>query len=131
MCTSYRPAQLRKYHYLNPFFPAASELYPKGETDSIYSFKLVHRYSQVQRLSFFDWDKRASVAASDELSNAYFSKAMLLVEGATELELFTNSLIRILFPKFSYFDVFPTTTDKVKQNLLSPEKHTSKRPISS
>lgn len=94
----------------------------KGETDSIYSFKLVHRYSQVQRLSFFDWDKRASVAASDELSNAYFSKAMLLVEGATELELFTNSLIRILFPKFSYFDVFPTTTDKVKQNLLSPEK---------
>lgn len=44
--------------------------------------------------------------------NSYFSRGILFVEGATELELFSNPYIRILFPKLKKVDVFEAVSDK-------------------
>lgn len=98
------------------------------KAEKIYSLKMIRNYSSIQHLTFFNGDRRATIASSDELANAYFSKAMLLVEGATELELLSNRMLREIFPYMKYVDVFTVASDKTAKDQLSPAKTHEKTP---
>ncbi len=69
-----------------------------------------------------DSDSRASVTITDQHSNAYFSKFVLSVEGASESEVFTNRYLQELFPALKCVDIFEGMSDNVVQSIISPRQ---------
>lgn len=93
-----------------------------GLSDSIYSVKKKDSYSFLQRLRLFDLKQKQRVAATDELANAYFSRAMLLVEGQTERELFSNPYLQLLFPALQKIDIFEASSNDSIKNSILPDR---------
>ncbi|WP_246586657.1 retron Eco8 family effector endonuclease [Cytobacillus gottheilii] len=63
---------------------------------------------------------------SDNEANLFFSEACLFVEGDTELEVFRNGNIRILFPVLSKIDIYPFEGKNDKLQLVNPNDRKSK-----
>ena len=60
-----------------------------SETVSLFNVKLINKYSQIQRMKkFSQYSPSSKYRVSDDHVNSYFSRGILFVEGATELELF-------------------------------------------
>lgn len=71
-----------------------------SETVSLFNVKLINKYSQIQRMKkFSQYSPSSKYRVSDDHVNSYFSRGILFVEGATELELFSNPYIRILLQR--------------------------------
>ena len=64
----------------------------------------------------------------DDHINSYFSRCILFVEGETELELFSNPYIKMLFPKFRSVDVFKAMSDTPILNIMNPQLSKSQTP---
>ncbi len=88
---------------------------------------MLKRYTTVQKLrKFMDNDNRLQYRVTDDHINTYFSRAILFVEGETELELFANPYLKLLFPALRYIDVFKGMSDNAVYNIMNPK--TSKLP---
>lgn len=88
----------------------------------IYSLKMQDKYTKVRKMKLFGRDERYRNVITDAHANAYFSKAMLLVEGETEVEIFTNRYIRWLFPCMKDVDVFVALSDNVERDIILPSR---------
>ena len=100
-----------------------------SETVSLFNVKLINKYSQIQRMKkFSQYSPSSKYRVSDDHVNSYFSRGILFVEGATELELFSNPYIRILFPKLKKVDVFEAVSDKPILNIMNPKLTNTQTP---
>lgn len=72
------------------------------------------------RLFSHDTDERLRVFMNDQHANAYFSRYILSVEGASETEVFSNPFLQELFPFLRDVDVMEGMSDDVVQKIISP-----------
>ncbi len=93
-----------------------------SEKVSLFNVKLINQYLQIQRMKKFpQYSPSSKYRVSDDHVNSYFSRVILFVEGATELEFFSNPYIRILFPKLKKVDVFEAMSDKPILSIMNPK----------
>ena len=67
-------------------------------------------------------DERPRVFMTDQHANAYFSRYILSVEGASETELFSNGYLQELFPWIRDVDIMEGMSDDVVQKIISPRQ---------
>ena len=92
-----------------------------SERISLYNVKLIDQYSHVQHMKrFLQYSPESKYRVTDDHINSYFSRAILFVEGETELELFANPYLRALFPKLKYIDVFQAMSQAPILNIMNP-----------
>ena len=92
------------------------------EHTKIYSVKMINKYTSVRPMRrFTQYSPESKYRVTDNHINAYFSRAILFVEGETELELFANPYLRILFPKLKYIDIFQAMSQTPLLNIMNPK----------
>ena len=100
-----------------------------SESAVIYNIKLVDGYSHIYRMKkFSQYSPVSKYRVEDDHINSYFSRCILFVEGETELELFSNPYIKMLFPKFRSVDVFKAMSDTPILNIMNPQLSKSQTP---
>lgn len=100
-----------------------------SETASLYNVKLEGRYSTVYKMKKFpQYSPPSKYRVTDEHINSYFSRAVLFVEGETELELFSNPYLKLLFPELKKVDVFEAISQKPLLNIMNPSLARSQIP---
>lgn len=93
-----------------------------SEAATLYNVKLINKYSQIRRMKKFpQYSPSSKYRVADDHINSYFSRAILFVEGETELELFSNPYIKILFPKLKKIDIFKALSDGPILNIMNPK----------
>lgn len=70
---------------------------------------------------FSQYSPSSRYRVTDDHINSYFSRAILFVEGETELELFSNPYLQLLYPKLKHVDVFKAMSDSPILNIMSPK----------
>lgn len=76
-------------------------------------------YSYLCLLSMFsEQEQREKYFMTEHHANAFFAKVLVLVEGETELELFQNPYLRILFPVLKEVEVIKGMSDKVVYRIV-------------
>lgn len=95
----------------------------------LYNVKLIDQYTVIQSMKIFSqYSPESKYRVDDDHINSYFSKAIIFVEGETELELFSNPYIQMLFPKLKYVDVFKAMSQEPILNIMNPRMSQSKVP---
>ncbi len=86
---------------------------------NLYNIKINNNYTKVKKMkSISNAMPSEKFRILDEHINSYFSKGILFVEGESELELFLNEYLQILFPILRKIDVFKAMTDnKILRNI--------------
>lgn len=88
---------------------------------TLYNVKLINQYSIVQRMKRFpQYSPTSKYRVTDDHINSYFSRAILFVEGETELELFSNPYLRMLFQKLKHIDIFQAMSQTPVLNIMNP-----------
>lgn len=104
-------------------------LITSSDTISLYNVKLMGKYSTIYRMKKFpQYSPASKYRVADDHINSYFSRAILFVEGETELELFSNPYLKVLFSKFKKVDVFKAVSEKPILNIMSPKLANSRTP---
>lgn len=99
----------------------AKNIITESETVALFNVKLINQYTHVQKMKkFLQYSPSSKYRVLDDHINSYFSRAILFVEGETELELFANPYLRILFPALKMVDVFKALSDKPILNIMNP-----------
>ena len=94
------------------------------ESFVLYNIRLISRYSEISRMNLFpQYSPTSTPRVTDEHVNSYFARGILFVEGETELELFSNKLLQILFPPLHIIDVYKALSDKPSLNIMHPNKN--------
>lgn len=65
-------------------------------------------------------DLREKYCITDQHASAYFAKSLLLVEGESELELFQNKYLNLLYEKLKYVEVIKGMSNDVIYRIVSP-----------
>ena len=87
----------------------------------LYNIKLINKYSIITRMKkFIQYSPKSKYRVTDDHINSYFSKAVIFVEGETELELFSNPYLKELFPALNKVDVFKAISDKPVLSIMNP-----------
>lgn len=90
----------------------------------LFNIRLVSKYSDITRMKLFpQYSPTSTPRVTDDHVNSYFSRAILFVEGETELEFFSNPFLHILFPALHVIDVYKALSDKPILNIMHPEKN--------
>lgn len=87
------------------------QVYRKGDETRVSRFQMF-RQNMEARERYFITDQHAS---------AYFSKALFLVEGETELEVFRSRFLRALFPQLGQAELIKGMSDDVVYRIVSPK----------
>lgn len=97
--------------------------------NKLYRVRLINKYTSVQPMRLFaQYSPVSMYRVTDEHVNSYFSRAILFVEGETELELFSNPFIKLLFPFLKRVDVFKAMTQTPILNIMNPLKNKNQTP---
>ena len=90
----------------------------QGNT-TVYQVYKRGKYSHLCLLHMFSGvEKRERVFLTEHHANAFFAKLLILVEGETELELLSNSFLRILFPVLKEAEIIKGMSDKVIYRIV-------------
>ena len=90
----------------------------------LFNIRLVSKYSDITQMKLFpQYSPTSTPRVTDDHVNSYFSRAILFVEGETELEFFSNPFLHILFPALHVIDVYKALSDKPVLNIMHPEKN--------
>lgn len=99
------------------------------ESVTLYNVKLENNYTVTNLMKRFQqYSPSSKYRVLDDHINSYFSKGILFVEGETELELFSNPYLRILFPFLKIIDVFQAMSQEPILNIMNPQKTKSNVP---
>lgn len=79
-----------------------------------------HTHATTVRSFSHDSDERLRIFMNDQHANAYFSRYILSVEGASESEVFSNPFLQELFPFLRDVDVMEGMSDDVVHKIISP-----------
>lgn len=93
------------------------------ENSSIYHIVLSERYTKIKRVrSLAKEDARERAVITEAYTNSCFAKMVLNVEGETELELFRNKYLKLVFPKLKEVEIVSGMSNHVIYNLTAPGK---------
>lgn len=99
------------------------------ENVTLYNVKLENDHTVTSLMKRFQqYSPSSKYRVLDDHINSYFSKGILFVEGETELELFSNPYLRILFPFLKTIDVFKAMSQEPILNIMNPRKTKSNVP---
>ena len=99
------------------------------ESVTLYNVKLENHYTVTNLMKRFQqYSPSSKYRVLDDHINSYFSKGILFVEGETELELFSNPYLHILFPFLKTIDVFQAMSQEPILNIMNPRKTKSNVP---
>lgn len=99
------------------------------ENISLYNIQLKNNYTVANLMKKYQqYSPSSKYRVLDDHINSYFSKGILFVEGETELELFSNPYLRILFPFFKTIDIFQAMSQEPILNIMNPQKIKSNVP---
>ena len=102
----------------------------KSNDATIFNVKLIDKYSHIQRMKKFpQYSPSSKYRVTDEHINAYFSRAILFVEGETELELFSNPYLRLLFPQLKGIEVYQAMSQNPILSIMNPKLANTKTPF--
>ena len=97
---------------------------------SLYNVRLLNKYTKIYIMNLYTmFSPQSKYRVMDDHINSYFSKAILFVEGESELELFSNEYLLALFPKLRFIDVFKGMSDELVLNVMNPNKNKSSIPF--
>ncbi|WP_342571478.1 retron Eco8 family effector endonuclease [Paenibacillus sp. FSL R5-0749] len=97
----------------------------KDDKSTLYHIQLKDQYTSIGQMKGFT-DNREIQTFTEQEASFYFAKAILFVEGVTELELFSNTELINLFPKMKDIDIFPFSGNSVRLKSIHPaEKNIS------
>lgn len=89
----------------------------------LFNVKLVSKYTKISKMNtFIQYSPRSKYRVTDDHINSYFSKAIIFVEGESELELFSNPYLKVLFPILKKIDIFKALSEKPVLNIMNPSK---------
>lgn len=93
------------------------------ENSYIYHIVLSGQYTKIKRVrSLANEDARERAIITEAYTNSCFSKMVLNVEGETELELFRNKYLRLVFPRLKEVEIVSGMSNHVIYNLTAPGK---------
>lgn len=99
------------------------------ESVTLYNVKLENHHTATNLMKRFQqYSPSSKYRVLDDHINSYFSKGILFVEGETELELFSNPYLHILFPFLKTIDVFQAMSQEPILNIMNPRKTKSNVP---
>ena len=99
------------------------------ESVTLYNVKLENHHTVTNLMKRFQqYSPSSKYRVLDDHINSYFSKGILFVEGETELELFSNPYLHILFPFLKTIDVFQAMSQEPILNIMNPRKTKSNVP---
>lgn len=99
------------------------------ENLTLYNVRLENDHTVISLMKRFQqYSPSSKYRVLDDHINSYFSKGILFVEGETELELFSNPYLRILFPFLKTIDVFQAMSQEPILNIMNPRKTKSNVP---
>ena len=89
----------------------------------LYSVKLRETHTFLEKMKKFpQYSPDSKYRVTDDHVNSYFARSILFVEGETELELFANPYLKLLFPKLKKVDVFHAMSQEPELNIMNPKK---------
>lgn len=88
---------------------------------NLYHISMKDKYSKLKRMKGFT-DKRELNIVTEQEASYYFAKKIAFVEGATELELFSNKNIHNLFPHLKEVDFYSYDSNSVKIKAIHPHE---------
>jgi len=87
----------------------------------LFDVKLNDKHTLIRNMKkFAQYSPSSRYRVTDDHINAYFSRAIIFVEGETELELFSNPYLQKLFPGLINIDIFQAMTQKPILNIMNP-----------
>ena len=88
----------------------------------LFNVTLLNKHSRIQGMKKFpQYSPVSKYRVTDDHINSYFSRAILFVEGESELELFSNPYLQKLFPVLANVDVFKAMTDSPILKIMTPK----------
>lgn len=98
-------------------------LQSEEENYYIYHMVLSGQYTKIKRVrSLGKEEARERAVITEAYTNSCFSKIVLNVEGETELELFRNKYLKLIFPRLKEVEIVSGMSNHVIYNLTAPGK---------
>lgn len=89
----------------------------------LYNVSIQEKHSHVIKMKkYIQYSPDSTYRVLDDHINSYFSRAILFVEGETELELLSNPYLKLLFPQIKKFDIFSAMSQSPILNIMHPQK---------
>ncbi|MEC0259735.1 retron Eco8 family effector endonuclease [Paenibacillus lautus] len=95
---------------------------------SLFHVSMKGKYTDIRRMKTFT-DTRETTIITDNEASYYFSRGIIFVEGATELEVFSNKKLVNLFPVLKQIDIFSFDSNNVKLDLIHPIENNTNIPF--
>lgn len=93
------------------------------ENAYIYHIVLSGQYTKIKRVrSLAKEDARERAVITEAYTNSCFAKLVLNVEGETEMELFRNKYLKLVFPRLKETEIVRGMSNHVIYNLTAPPK---------
>ncbi len=100
-----------------------------SENLNLHRVSISEKHSIVKKMKkYTQYSPESKYRVLDDHINSYFSRAILFVEGETELELFANPYLQILFPQLKKIDVYKAMTEKPILNIMLPAQNKAEIP---
>lgn len=87
------------------------QIYRRGKETMLSRFQMFRQDAEMRERYFI----------TDQHASAYFAKALFLVEGETELEVFQNRFLRGIFPQMGQVEIIKGMSDDVVYRIVSPK----------
>lgn len=95
----------------------------------LYRISIKEKHSHVVKMrKYTQYSPDSKYRVLDDHINSYFSRAILFVEGETELELFANPYLQLLFPQIKKYDIYQAMSQSPILNIMHPNKAHSEIP---
>lgn len=93
------------------------------ENSYIYHIVLSGQYTKIKRVrSLAKEEVRERAVITEAYTNSCFAKMVLNVEGETEMELFRNKYLKLVFPRLKEAEIVSGMSNHVIYNLTAPGK---------
>ena len=94
----------------------------QSDSSKLFDVTLANKHSRIQGMKKFpQYSPVSKYRVTDDHINSYFARAILFVEGESELELFSNPYLQKLFPALVNVDVFKAMSDAPTLNIMTPK----------
>lgn len=89
----------------------------------VFHVRAIKQYSFISKMKLFTANENKSkIRITDQHASAYFSRLLFSIEGETELELFENKFMKVLFPVLRQADIINKgMSDDVVKKIISPK----------
>lgn len=94
----------------------------KKENSNIFHFRLKNNYSSISKMKTTQLENQYNIITDREAS-LLFAKAIVFLEGDSDLELFLNENILTLYPFLSKVEFYHNLSEIKKEALLTPDEN--------